>query len=165
MLRRSGTFKSVDILFALTLFLVFVMSALLVLLSGGRIYKDAADRISAQYEGRTSIAYLTTKIRRCDVSGGVRIADFEGSDALFLSEAGEDGKQYETIIYLFEGEVKEQHVEKGLFFSPRTGLTILEARSVSFSVRGEDVVLIEYETAEGSFKTYVHLRVKGAVVS
>ncbi|MCL2538820.1 MAG: DUF4860 domain-containing protein [Oscillospiraceae bacterium] len=161
----SSKFKSVDIMFALMLFSVFVMAVLMVLLSGGRVYKDTVEDISARYEGRTSIAYLTTKLRRCDAVEGVRVGEFAGAQALFLSEYGEDGRQYETIIYEHEGSLKEQNVEKGISFSPGAGLTILEVKSVSFSVKGGDTVLIEYETANGAFTAFVHLRVKGAVVS
>ena len=165
MIKKGHKFKSIDILFALMLFSIFAMSVLMVLLSGGRIYKNIVDDMASQYAGRTSISYLTTKIRHCDAKGGVRVGSFGDGDALFLSQEGSDGKSYETIIYLFEGEIKEQYVEKGSSFSPRTGTTILEVSSLSFRTEKNDVVIIEYETDKGVFSTMVHLRVKGAVVA
>ena len=163
--RKSDKFKSVDIMFALMLFSVFVMAVSLVLLSGGRVYKNTVGDIATRYEGRTSIAYITTKLRRCDEVGGVRVGKFEGLDALFLSELGKDDREYETIIYQHEGAVREQNVEKGISFSPGAGLVILEVESISFSVIGDDSILIEYEAAGESFSALVHLRVKGAIVS
>ena len=165
MIKKSSKFKSIDILFALMLFSIFAMSVLMVLLSGGHIYKRAVADISSQYEGRTSISYITTKLRHCDEKDSVRVGSFGDGSALFLSERGDGGEMYETIIYLFEGTVREQYVEKGNSFTPRSGMTILDAHSITFSAEPGDVILVEYETDSGSFKTYVHLRVKGAVSS
>lgn len=165
MISKGQKFKSIDILFALLLFSIFAMAVLMVLLSGGNIYKRVVNDMSAQYAGRTSISYITTKIRHCDTKEGVRIGSFGDGDALFLSQEGADGHMYETIIYLYEGQVKEQYVERGSSFSPKTGTTILDVYSIRFKSDDNDIVIIEYENESGTFSTYVHLRVKGAVVS
>lgn len=165
MIKKGHKFKSIDILFALLLFSIFAMAVLMVLLSGGRIYKSVVADMTKQYEGRTSISYLTTKIHRCDAESSVRVGTFGESDALYLSEGGDDGKIYETIIYLHDGKVREQYVEKGNSFNPAAGMPILEVRTIHFSAEKDDLILIEYETDQGFFKTYVHLRVKGAVIS
>ena len=161
MLRKSNNFKSIDILFSLTLFSVFAMAVLMVLLSGGQIYQNVVNDISVQYESRTSISYITTKLRRCDSLDSVKIDNFGDSTALFLSETGKDGKTYETIIYLYENDVKELFAEKGTKFPPSTGKSVLSVKSLDFSMVDDDLVMIEYSTDEGSYSAFVHLRVNG----
>lgn len=165
MLKKSHRFKSIDIIFALLLFAVFAMTVLMVLLSGARIYKDAVDDMTNRYERRTGIAYITTKLRRYGAAGGVRVGTFGGGDALFLSETAENGKEYETVIYMFDGEVREQFAEKGSSFPEQSGLTILPAKSIRFSGGDGGVIFIEYETDEGTFDAVVYLRAKEAAVS
>ena len=166
MLRKSSRFRSIDILFALLLFSVFAMAVLMVLLSGGRIYKNVVGDMAKQYEERTSVYYIATKLRACDTEGSVKIAPYWYGDALFLSEPPKsDGKIYETIIYLYDGMIKEQYAEQGKYFPPNTGMTILNASSLNFSTEDNDLIVIEYEAEDCVYKTFVHLRVKGAVAA
>ena len=137
------------------------MAVLMVLLSGGQIYQNVVNDISVQYESRTSISYITTKLRRCDSLNSVSIDFFGDSDALVLSEIREDGKIYETIIYLHEGNVKELFVERGTRLTPSAGMTILAVEDIEFSMQGDNLVAIEYSTSEGSYTAYVHLRAGG----
>lgn len=161
MLKKGDTFKSIDILFSLTLFAVFAMAVLMVLLSGGQIYQNVVNDINIQFESRTSISYITTKLHRCDSKDSVRVDSFGDSNALFLSETLEDGNTYETIIYLFEGDVKELFVEKGKRLPPSSGMTILPVEAITFSMKNNDLIIIDYETIEGSYTSYVYLRVNG----
>ena len=161
MLKKSNTFKSIDILFSLTLFSVFAMAVLMVLLSGAQIYQNVVNDMTEQFESRTSISYITTKLHRCDSMNSVKVDMFGDGEALFLSEVGEDGRMYDTIIYLYEGNVKEQYVERGNSFPPSTGMTILSVHSMHFSIQNGNLIVINYTTGEGSFTTYVHLRVSG----
>lgn len=162
-MKRSHNFKTIDILFALLLFAIFAISVLLVLLSGGRIYKGVVDDMTEHYQGRTSISYIVTKLRHCDSEDAVAIEQYGDSDALMLTESGSDGKRYVTTIYLYDGTVREQYNEEGKQFAPETGTAIVDVKSIHFSFANGNMVLIEYETANGSFETYVHLRSKGAV--
>ncbi|MCL1830408.1 MAG: DUF4860 domain-containing protein [Oscillospiraceae bacterium] len=161
MLKKGGTFKSIDILFSLTLFSVFAMAVLMVLLSGGQIYQNVVNDISIQFESRTSVSYITTKLRRCDTNDSVRVEMFGDAEALFLTEVAADGKEYETVIYLHEGDVKEQFTEKGNHFPPSTGTTILSVQSINFSMVDNSLVVIDYTTDEGAYTAYVYLRVNG----
>jgi len=161
LLKKGSTFKSIDILFSLTLFSVFAMAVLMVLLSGGQIYQNVVNDIGVQFESRTSISYITTKLRRCDTKDSVKIEMYGDSEALVLSEMAEDGKFYETIIYLHDGDVREQFIEAGKRFAPSSGMTILSVKSIHFSMKNNNLVVIDYTTEEGSYTAHVYLRVNG----
>ena len=146
------------------LFVVFAMAVLLVLLSGGRIYQNVVQDIGMQYESRTSISYITTKLHRCDSAGSVSVESFGDSEALVLSEIGKDGRQYETVIYLYDGDIREFFSEKGNRFPPSTGKTILTVESLHFTLKNNNLVIIEYSTGEGSYSSYVYLRSNGGSI-
>ena len=61
-------------LFILALFAVFMISALFIVLFGARIYKKVVADADTNYNARTSIAYISEKIRQHDSEDGVSVA-------------------------------------------------------------------------------------------
>ena len=53
----------VDMLFLLALFGVFLISALFIVLFGANIYKKTVNDMDANFSARTSVSYITEKIR------------------------------------------------------------------------------------------------------
>ena len=79
----------VDILFVLALFGVFTFSALMLITIGAEVYRRTTSDMSNNYEIRTSVSYITEKIRQNDLSCGpenVTISEFSGINALTLSQ-------------------------------------------------------------------------------
>lgn len=99
----------VDILFVLALFGVFTFSALMLITIGAEVYRHTVNDMSDNYEIRTSISYVTEKIRQNDLSCGsdnVSISEFSGRNALTLSQ-DVDGEIFYTHLYLHDGYLKE----------------------------------------------------------
>ena len=161
-MKGKNNFKTVDILFALVLFVIFAVAVLMVLLSGARIYRDSVDSMAAQYEERTSISYIVTKLRGHDATGRISIGSVDDSDALFMSEEI-DGVIYETVIYLHEGKIMEYFGVHDPNFHPSFGSVILEAKALTFEKDDDGFIRIAYETDDGLFEARVGFRSKGAV--
>lgn len=110
----------VDILFVLALFGVFTLSALMLVTIGAEVYRHTVDDMSNNYEVRTSIAYITEKIRQNDCllsSGdssnhGISISTLAGEPALRMVQ-NINGEDYLTYLYLYEGSLKELYIREG----------------------------------------------------
>lgn len=106
--RSSG--HTVDILFILSLFGAFIVSALLIVVLGARCYQNIVNQSSAGFTTRTSLAYVTEKIRQHDEEGAVSIVEVEEQPVLKLSQTYGDTSYY-TYMYYYDGYLKELTVD------------------------------------------------------
>lgn len=123
--------SKITTLIVLTVFCVFAVCILVVLLTGADVYRRLVDREQSHYDRRTAAQYVTTRLRPADAVGAVRVADFEGHSALIILEEI-DGSFYETCIYCYEGYVRELFTIAGGDFAPEDGEKILEAEQLNF---------------------------------
>lgn len=133
-------------LMALTVFTLFAVCILLVLLTGADRYRDLTEQGGRDHVRRTAAGYLTTRVRQAE---GVRIEDFGGADALVLEETV-DSEPYLTRVYCHDGWLRELYTAQSGSFSPADGETILEAEDLTLTL--EDG-LLRAELALGTGKT------------
>lgn len=117
-----------DILFTLALFCVFAASALLVVLIGANVYKTTVERMDVNFDTRTSITYVSTKIHQNDTAGGVYTGELDGVPALILEQVYND-KAYQTWIYHHDGALKEIFTQKSNAIHPDQGTVIMQVES------------------------------------
>ena len=119
----------VDFLFILTLFAVFMVSALFIVLFGAKSYKNTVADMDSNFSTRTAHAYITEKIRAHDCTEGAGIADISaesenGFSTLTLkSEAG--GRNYITYMYVDGGYLKEYTAPEDIPFDEKSGVDVL----------------------------------------
>lgn len=102
----------VDLLFTLALLCVFAASSLLIVMIGANVYQGTVRGMDRNYDMRTSLSYVSEKLRQNDVAGGVYVSELEGCNALVLvHDFG--GSVYETWIYSYDGELRELLVKQG----------------------------------------------------
>lgn len=140
-MKNSRTY-SVDTVFVLVLFCVFAATILFVLMSGANVYKDTATLMQARYEERTCLSYISAKIKHYDDEGSVYLTDFNGTPALALEEEI-DGAEYNTLIYFYDGHVKELFCEKNAEFSIDSGIDIIEAQDLRLAMVDKESGLIK----------------------
>lgn len=116
----------IDFIFPVALFFVFAVSSLIVVLLATRIYKSTTEESQEQYTSRTTLSYITEKVRQNDESGAVSIGELDGADCLMLKSQGSD---YTTYIYEHDGALKELSVKEGVKPSPLAGELILEVEN------------------------------------
>ena len=85
MLQLKNSSKKIDTVFIVSLFVLFAITAILLILIGARQYRFTADSMNRNYEIRTTSSYLTEKVRQSDTITGVSVVDFSIGPALALT--------------------------------------------------------------------------------
>lgn len=119
----------------LLVFAVFVVSILMVLLTGADVVQKLNERDRRSYDQRTIIQYITTRMRQGDERGMVEVRQMEGKSVLALGEEIE-GIRYETLVYCWDGYLCELFVEAGLDMGLEFGEWILPMQELSFADEG-----------------------------
>ena len=84
-----------DLIFVLSLFCLFTVLSLFVVIQGADVYQGISREMSANYSARGTVAYLTEKVRQNDRENGVAVKEIGGEPALVFSEEI-GGEVYET---------------------------------------------------------------------
>ena len=63
----------VDLIFPVSLFFMFALCAVTVLLLAARIYQSTTEHSSLNYTARTGLSYISEKIHQNDRNGQIRI--------------------------------------------------------------------------------------------
>ncbi len=135
MRRQSGA----GTLAALMLTCVLGATMLLSLAAGAVVYRRVADRVEQSADGRLSLSYITAKLHSGDAAGGVEVGQFGQSDAVFLYQ-DYGGGTYETILYVYDGSLREMLCEKGWEQDPEFGEPVAQAESLEVSQPSEGLL-------------------------
>lgn len=149
----------VDILFVLALFGLFTISALMLVTIGSEVYRHTMDDMSTNYETRTSVAYITEKIRQNDYitdssdgeSGNISISTLDGEPALVLSQSI-NNETYCTYLYLHDGYLKELFMKSGSFLGDNTlaaGQNIMELSAFTMEQISDNLLSLHLTTPGG----------------
>ena len=130
---------SVELAAGLLLFCVFTVTMLFVLVSGAGAYQKISETMEEQYRERTCLSYIAAKIRHADSNGSVYTGTFGGGSALYLEEE-EDGTVYVTVLYYYDGSVRELFTLKDTQLLPEDGFEILSADNLTFSEPADGLI-------------------------
>ncbi|MFZ2539142.1 MAG: DUF4860 domain-containing protein [Oscillospiraceae bacterium] len=128
----------VDLLFTLALFCVFTATSLMVVLIGANVYKSTVSGMSKNFDMRTSLTYLSEKVRQNDVADGVHLADLDGKTALVLEQNFND-TSYQTWIYYDDSSLKELFTKKGNDISIADGREIMKTSDFKIECSPEGI--------------------------
>lgn len=123
----TNTKKSWWINFISTILILgaFLIAALVLANVGIRVYQNVVLANDNNFELRTSLNYVATKVRQKDTVDSVRIEKKDGVDVLILGYEYE-GSINETIIYFYNGYLRE-HIRTGdSDYSLDFGIEIME---------------------------------------
>lgn len=132
---KNKSLHSMDTVFVLILFAVFVIAALFITASGAIAYKNAVDQMETRFNRQTCISYITAKLRANNESGKITIGELDGINALCITDTFGD-EEYITYIYQCDGMVREMFCNASISLDPSTGLALTEAKSLEFSRDG-----------------------------
>lgn len=125
----KATEKSISSVAALLVLAVFSIGILGVLLGGARVYKGLTGQGQADYDRRTCLQYLSTKLSQSTSPESITLRQFGTGDALFLTESI-DGREYVTRIYCHNGWLMELFSVNADGFAPEDGEKILPLDSL-----------------------------------
>ena len=141
----------------LIIFSTFAAAVITVLLLGVSAYRNINITSRAGYDERVSLSFIWTKARTWDSASGMYVDDFYGQRALFIDEII-GGQTFHTIIYYYDGWMRELFIEAGFDFHPRDGARISRVVSLDFeefenglikAFAGDEFVLISPRSDAG----------------
>lgn len=134
-MRKNLKTHSLSSLAALLTFALFAIGILTVLLSGAKAYHRLTQRNRIDYDRRTCVQYIATKLRQAPSPDAVSLTSFGDGDALAISQQIE-GTEFSTRIYCHNGWLMELFALTDGGFAPEDGEKILPLESLSFSRSG-----------------------------
>lgn len=132
MRRKLSGQRNLAVLPVAALGALFFTLAMGLALLAGNVYTQVVnegDMVSAR---RTALSYLAGQVRRADRAGSLSLGSFGESDALFVREDG-----YITILYAYDGQLRELYMEEGTGLGPADGLAITPLDSLSIARDGD----------------------------
>lgn len=148
----------VDFLFIIALFGTFIITGLVVVLFGAKVYRSTVAKMDVNYASRTSLSYVTEKVRSHDFDNGVSICANPANDietALLLKDVVND-KTYITYLYVKDGMLKEFTASDDYDFSYDQGTDILAMKEFKITQEGDALykfnMVDEYDN-----KMYFHI--------
>lgn len=139
----------IDIVFSMALLCVFAASALLVVLFGAKVYQSASATMGENFDTRTSLTYIATKIRQNDAAEAVFLTELEGAPALAI-EQDIDGELYRTYIYHLDGELREIFTMSEIDVLASDGQFIMDLPELKMEDRGGN--LLRFTSVDDSGK-------------
>lgn len=127
--RHNG--RSMDFLFSMTLFLVFLLCSVFTILIGSKVYSNIRERNDAAFYSDTALSYIANKVRQSDRSDSISVKKIEEEEVLVLrSEA--DSLFYETYIYTKDGTLFELFSEENSGLPLEAGTPVMECADIAF---------------------------------
>lgn len=126
---------SINLVFTLALLGIFALSALFVAVLGAQVYGRTAENMDNNFNVRTSLVYITEKIRQCP-DKDIDIREVNGNPALVLSQ-NIKGQNYETWIFSAKGSLREVLVSAGDNVLETDGQEVMDINSFNLDLKGD----------------------------
>lgn len=130
---------AVDFLFPVTLFFVFTISALTIILMASRIYQTTVQDSQRNFSSDTVLSYVMEKMHQNDRKDGISIDQLDGCCALVF-EQEISGTSYLTYLYAWDGQLRELYVKEGTTFSLASGKSILPIQTFTVEETDDQVL-------------------------
>lgn len=134
---------SINLVFTLALLGIFALSAVFVAVLGAQVYSRTAEKMDDNYNARTSLVYLTEKIRQSP-GKNIEIKTVDGNEALVLNR-DIDGKAYRSWIWSSDGKLREVLVPEGEKVKSTDGQEIMDINNFSLSVKGDLLEIVVFD--------------------
>lgn len=144
--------SSAGTLAALMLTCVFGATLLLSLAAGAGVYRRVESRVEDNSQSRVSLNYITARLHAYDQTGMVESGSFGDGGAIFLYEEI-DGAVYETILYVYGGNLMEMLCEKGGEMPPEFGETITPALALTVTEPQDGLLRLALTEPDGQVRS------------
>ncbi len=151
---------SVDLLFTISLFFVFTITALYVTMAGANLYESTVTQTARDYSVFTPLSYLEQKVQRYDTAGGVSVLEKDGQDILCLHETIEE-TAYTTYIYTLDGKLMELFLKDGSTPDLKSGTALMDSGSLSLKEEKNSLLQLSLTDEDDTLQTLtIHLKAK-----
>lgn len=139
----------IDVLFLLILFGVFLVCALFIVLFGAKIYGNTVNNSNQSFNSRTSLAYITEKIRQHDNSSGIEITG-SGKEATVKLSQNVDGRIIVTYLYCYDNKLMEYTTNEGNVLNKQYGTYIMDLSDFNVNKCGDRLYSFSLADMEGN---------------
>lgn len=159
-MKQKSNRHIIDVLFVIGLFSIFALSAVFLITIGADIYRKTVTHMDENFNTRTSLAYITEKLRQADQEDRISLGSIEEHPALILrSESG--GITYRTYIYEADGSLQELMMREDLTLSAAAGQPILEVQDFALTRINSHLLKCSIRTDEDSYSFYLSIHSGG----
>ncbi|MCR5666848.1 MAG: DUF4860 domain-containing protein [Eubacterium sp.] len=132
----------------LILYGILIVALLVLTLAGCRLYKVFTNNRMANERERAVLSYLQGKVSSLDVAGAIMVEDGPqgDSDMLVLAEEGTD---YETRIFIYDGELMELFTQTSAPTDPDDAEVIAQEDCLKITLQSEGA-LMQVTTSQGT---------------
>ena len=146
---------SIDFVFVLLVFSLFVMGSLALISIGSRVYSSTVDTLEQNYTQYTILDYIQQKVRQNLSVNQIEIQTFDHQTVLCIHEIYQD-VPYTTYIYHDQNALKELLIDDKQSFDKDRGETIMEVDAVSFDI-SQNILTITVENNQEKRQTSLAL--------
>ena len=141
----------------LALTCIFGVTLLMGIFAGAAVYQRVGDRVEKSAGERVGLTYITAKLHGFDglMSDGesaIQVGEMGGGDAVYLME-NLDGVNYETILYVYDGQLREMLCLQGGEQEPAFGEAIGPAQSLRVEQPKDGLLRLEYTGENGETRS------------
>ncbi len=122
-------------LFVLSLFAVFAVSALLLVFSGTRVYENITEGMESSFSSRTAISFIKKQVDQNNTLGAISIGNIENTSALMLTETIDDN-EFVRYIYFYDGYLCELFTKSDIAPKVAAGQRLVELADMSMEQDG-----------------------------
>lgn len=144
-----------DWIFTITLFSIFLISGVLLVLFGANVSQKTAGEAAGSRQIRTSLSYITEKIRQCDHQDSVSVFEKNGISALAL-HSDYNGLGYTTYIYCDDGYLKELFTREDLPFEAAAGNKITPVQRFDIQCTRSLIKLSITDSSQQTHELFIH---------
>ena len=141
---KTRSASNIDSIFVLLVFSIFAASVLMVLMLGAGIYQNTSTIIQDEYDSRTGLSYIWSRVRNSDSLNGITLVDFHDQLVLCLEETFNE-TTYQTLIYQHDGWICELFSEYAQEFDLEHGTTMIPAQELHFENLGRGLIRASME--------------------
>lgn len=131
---------SIDVLFMFVLFAIFAVLSVLIIFIGSGVYGRITENKEINEQTRTTLSYITNKVRETDGEDNVFLMEKEGNQVLVLRHEYDDYSS-DTWIYEYNSKLMEMTVDAGDEFELRFGDVLIDTSDVRFYIDEEKKLL------------------------
>ncbi|MCI8468908.1 MAG: DUF4860 domain-containing protein [Eggerthellaceae bacterium] len=130
--RGSGRTHEYGRVFTALLFALFVITLLLAIMAGTRVYSALSDMRTQTDDDRLAMGLLVNSVRADDAIDAVSVGAGPEGPALVLTERLNSGS-YETRIYLYQGQVVQEYSVAGTPYTPDKATPVVRTDTFTFT--------------------------------
>jgi len=124
-----------EVILVMVLLILFSISTLTLVATGSDSYINIVNNNENNSNLRIAQSYIHTKIRQNLEKNAIYITTFpETKGNSLVIKDGYSDVEYETVIFLHEGEIKESIIVQGGSFNPEASFTIVKIDELDFQL-------------------------------